>query len=130
MNTDHSSIRYKKDIIDLPDRYIDAIYKLNPVEFAFKVAPKKRVVGLIAEEVNEHLPETVVRHALDPSIIEGVQYPQLIAPLVAIIKNYKARLDAHEARLEANEAIIEKQEMMIEKLTYRLEMSETVNFRS
>jgi Collagen triple helix repeat (20 copies)/Chaperone of endosialidase len=98
--TDSSSIRYKRDVVDLPTRYIDAVYKLNPVEFAFKAAPTKKAIGLIAEDVLEHVPEAVVRHALDTSVIEGIDYQQLIAPLIAIIKNYKTRLDEYDATFE------------------------------
>ncbi len=98
-----SSRLYKKNIIDLPSKYIDAIYRLNPAEFSCKVSPQKRVIGFIGEDVTQHV--------MDPSVIEGFDYAQLIVPLVAIIKNY-------QTRISANENCIEKQEMMIEKLTY------------
>ena len=112
-----SSRRYKKHIIDLPSKYIDDIYRLKPAEFSYKmINPKKRIIGFIDEDVTQ-------QHVIDPSVIEGFDYAQLIVPLVAIIKNY-------QTRISANENCIEKQEMMIEKLTYRIDMLETASFQS
>ncbi len=88
--TDSSSIRYKQDVVDLPTRYIDAIFNLRPVEFAFKSVPNKRTIGLIAEDVLEHVPEIVTHNPLDDTIIEGLDTERLVAPLVAIAQQQSA----------------------------------------
>ena len=97
--TEPSSIRYKQDVIDLPQKYIDGIYQLRPVEFSFKTCPEKRNVGLIAEEVNEIMPEIIIRNAIDDTIIEGINYEHLVAPLINVVKHYKDVIDQHQLTL-------------------------------
>ena len=92
--TESSSIRYKDNVIKLPQRYIESIYELNPVEFTLKTSPNKRQVGLIAEQVDEILPEIVIRNI--ENRIEGIDYQQLIAPMIEILKDYKLRLNQIE----------------------------------
>jgi len=94
--TDPSSIRYKEDVVNLPNRYIDAIFHLRPVEFSFKTSPDKRSIGFIAEEVNELIPEVVIRNAQDETIIEGLDYEHLTAPIISLLQDYKHRIDTLE----------------------------------
>lgn len=87
--TDSSSIKYKDNVQNLSQRYIDAVYKLRPVEFTFKSDCRKNI-GFIAEEVDSVLPEVVTRIN---GQIEGVQYEHLVAPLVKIIQDMRKEID-------------------------------------
>jgi hypothetical protein len=103
--TDPSSIRYKENVIDLPLRYIDGLLQLRPVEFSFKTSPNKRNIGFIAEEVNEIIPEVVVRNANDDTIIEGIDYEHLVAPLLKLIQNLTKRVQDLEDVVKRNNLI-------------------------
>jgi hypothetical protein len=98
--TDASSIRYKQDIVPLPRKYIDSIYQLNPVEYVFKENAEHRKIGFIAEEVNELIPEIVVRNAVDENVIEGLDYEHLTAPIVAILQEYQKRITSLEQLIQ------------------------------
>lgn len=97
--TDSSSRRYKQDIAMLPQRYIDAIHHLKPVEFSFRSSPGARTIGLIAEDVFEHIPEIVTRNAIDPGVIEGLDMDRLIAPLIALVQAQARMLADHDRKL-------------------------------
>jgi hypothetical protein len=52
----------------------------------------KKSVGLIAEEVDEHIPEVVIRNIIDNTIIEGVEYENLVAPLIKIAQQHQKEI--------------------------------------
>ncbi len=90
-----SSRRYKTNIVSLPDKYVNSIYNLRPVEFNYKFdhdIMNKKSVGLIAEEVDEHIPEVVIRNIIDNTIIEGVEYENLVAPLIKIAQQHQKEI--------------------------------------
>mgnify|MGYP000322979622 CR=1 FL=1 len=93
-----SSIRYKENIIPISDENIHRILELNPVEFDFKTSGKHSF-GLIAEDVNTILPH-VVKLNPESGIIEGVDYEQLVAPLIAIIKRQQEQISNLSSRIE------------------------------
>jgi hypothetical protein len=111
--SDASSIRYKENVIDLPQRYIDNVHKLRPVEFTFKSTPNKKQIGMIAEQVDEFIPEIVIRNAIDENVIEGIDYKNLIAPLVQIVKEYKDKIKYLENLLDST---IESYETRLSRL--------------
>jgi hypothetical protein len=112
--TEPSSIRYKENVIDIPRRYIDSIFELRPVEFNFKNKNQKQI-GLIAEQVDEIMPEVVIRNA--DSVVEGVDYQQLIAPMIEIIKQMKSSLTQIE--YDANEILIKDLGSRLSKLEFK-----------
>ncbi len=112
-----SSIRYKQDIVNLPRRYIDAVFKLKPVEFAFKTLPNKRTVGLIAEDVVEHVPEIVTYNALDDKVIEGLDIERLIAPLVVIAQQHVTTINALQAQLKSDREMLVRKIHRLQKRT-------------
>jgi trimeric autotransporter adhesin len=85
LGTTTSSIRYKTDIRDITES--DAIYKLRPICFRFKNAPDFQEYGLIAEEVNEVLPDLVVNN--DDNQPETVRYQFL--PILMLKELQKIR---------------------------------------
>jgi Chaperone of endosialidase len=122
--TDESSLRYKQNVVDLPSRFIDGIHKLRPVEFEFKARSNQRRVGLIAEEVAEHIPEVVVHNALDDTLVEGLEYEHLVAPLIAIVQNYRKQLDVHKSQLAEHETIIQDQRTQLSNYETRIQALE------
>jgi hypothetical protein len=95
-----SSIRYKENI--RPYASLE-VFNLRPVTFDYKDKIQgTNVLGLIADEVVQHIPEVVCPDANgDP---ETVNYEMLAAPIVAGIKHLKARLDAAAIRIAALES--------------------------
>ena len=94
--TEPSSIKYKQNVTTIPQKYIDGIYQLHPVEFSFKTCPEKRQIGLIAEEVDKIMPEVVVQNDI---VIQGINYKHLVAPLIDIIKQYKNIINLQEIEI-------------------------------
>ncbi len=103
-----SSIRYKQDVIELPRRYIDAVFDLKPVEFEFKTDSRKRTIGLIAEDVLEHIPEIVMFNALDDTVVEGLEIDRLVAPLVAIAQQHEIRINTLRDQLLQCNALVQQ----------------------
>jgi hypothetical protein len=105
LGTISSSRRFKKDIVDLGDAGFK-LQQLRPVQFRYQQADASGPVqyGLIAEEVNEVLPELVVRNA--DGEIETVQYHVLPALLVAEVQRLERERQALTERLAALEALV------------------------
>ena len=99
-----SSMRYKEDIKDMNEES-SPILNLRPVTFRYKGDGKPQIkqYGLIAEEVNNVMPNLVLRGA--DGQIEAVQYTEITSLLLnevikqhRIIEDMKVRLAALEAR--------------------------------
>jgi len=96
LGTVPSSIRYKKNI--QPMNISNRIYGLNPVEFDY-IENNMHSYGLIAEQVEEIMPEIVVKN--ENNEIETVQYHLLVPMLLnELIKNRKEII---ELRMEIAE---------------------------
>ena len=74
----------------MTDEYASAILKLRPVEFKYKSNDKKGI-GFIAEEVDEILPELVIKSST--GTIETVDYHVLVAPLVKLVQQQQQDID-------------------------------------
>lgn len=92
-----SSIRYKENVIPITNENIEKILQLEPVEFDFK-KNGKHSFGLIAEEVNKILPQIIELNP-DSGIIEGVDYTQLISPLLLLVKRQQEQINLLISRL-------------------------------
>src|SRR5262249_12666653 len=102
-----SSARYKRDIHPLGEQS-QKLHQLRPVSFRYKQDPQGvKQYGLVAEEVATVYPELVLKG--EKGEIEGVQYQELIPPLVneaqhqqrewAAVKAKNAALGAQNAAL-------------------------------
>jgi hypothetical protein len=90
-----SSIRYKENVDDMADSS-SPVLNLRPVTFNFKKdVACTRQFGLIAEEVNEVMPNLVVRNA--DGDIETVKYHELVPMLL----NEVIKLNKRIAELES-----------------------------
>lgn len=91
LGTVSSSQRYKNNIMSMSDTIVDAVYRLNPVNFTYKSDETLRnQYGLIAEEVAEIIPDIVV---YKDGLPETIQYHLLPSMLIKVIKSQKALID-------------------------------------
>jgi hypothetical protein len=88
--SESSSIAIKENVIPISDA-LKIIAQLSGVTYDRKDGTAKKRAGLIAEQVNEILPNVVQKDAYgNPS---GIQYTNLIAYLIESIKELKAEID-------------------------------------
>jgi hypothetical protein len=94
LGTISSSIRYKENIKEIEE---DDILLLKPVSFTFKVdKERKKHYGLIAEEVNEIMPELVLYDA--EGKINSIAYHEMPALLLNVIKKMDKRIKELEKK--------------------------------
>ncbi len=103
LGTVSSSIRYKEDVNNMGD-LTSRLFDLRPVTFRYKTQPDAVHYGLIAEEVDQVMPELVVRgndgqietvayHELTPMLLNELQKEhKLVQDLTAENVELKARL--------------------------------------
>ena len=77
--TETSALRYKENVTDLDS--VSSLYKLRPVKFNWKDSGNDDI-GLIAEEVNKHVPELV--HLDGEGGAEGIKYSKLTSLLIKL----------------------------------------------
>jgi hypothetical protein len=83
-----SDIRIKDNIVD--SKYgLDTVLQLRSVEYDRKI-DGKHDIGLIAQEVEEIIPEFV--HT-DPEGMKSVNYPQMVSVLIKAVQELKAEVD-------------------------------------
>ena len=109
LGTVSSSARAKDEIRDMAEES-DRLMRLRPVTFRYKAQASDgpRQFGLIAEEVDEVLPELVVRNRAGE--IETVKYHELPAMLLNELQKMARRAEAAEDALRALERRLAKLE--------------------
>jgi hypothetical protein len=102
LGTASSSIRVKQDVQDMGDAS-SRLLELRPVTFHYKAQPDGPLqYGLIAEEVEQVMPELVVRDATGE--VETVAYHEMPAMLLNELQKQRATIQAQQAEIEAFEA--------------------------
>lgn len=86
--TETSAQRFKENIASITSS--EVIYQLRPVTFNW-IQDGSHDLGLIAEEVNEHLPELVSKDA--EGNIEGVKYTKLTSLLIKTVQDQQQQID-------------------------------------
>lgn len=92
-----SSLRFKEDVAGAG---LDpaAILALRPVTYHRKAdPPDTRELGLIAEEVHEHLPDVVTWYG---GKIDGIRYDLLVVPLITTVQHLHAEVERLRALVE------------------------------
>jgi hypothetical protein len=97
--TTNSSKRLKKNIKKLKNG-ISLIKNLNPVSYTKKKEKNKKEIGLIAEEVNEFLPEIVKKDVNNNP--EGIDYSRLTVVLVNAVKELSLEIEALKKKIKYN----------------------------
>ncbi len=96
-----SSIALKTNVRTY-DNALETVKRLRGVRFDWKGSGKPSV-GLIAEEVEEVVPE-VVAHERDSGAATGVNYASLVGVLVEAVKEQERERDGMQAELDALKA--------------------------
>jgi hypothetical protein len=90
-HTNVSSIRYKRNVIDIED--IGWLYALRPVNFIYKSdSTNHKQYGLIAEEV-ENINKSLVGYN-EKGQVESVDYTSFISPLIKAAQDQKNKIEA------------------------------------
>jgi len=93
--TESSARRYKENIVSL-ENSLDKIIKLKGVSYN-KIETGIKEIGFIAEEVNETLPELVLKNT--EGEIESVAYGRISVIIVEAIKELKKEIEELKAKL-------------------------------
>ena len=104
-----SDFRLKKDIVSL-ENSLDKILKLNPVTFRWKNNDTKNNIGLIAQEVEDIIPDAVNEN----NEIKGIQYNAITAMLVKSVQELKSE----------NQSLKDENQDLKKKLTNKFERLE------
>lgn len=105
-----SSERFKENIVELTYG-IDTIMDLRPVSFDWKkdfLPNGTPQVGLIAEEVEEVVPE-VIGYGPDGEV-QNLDYPKLVAVVIAALQDVWEKLTGHDEKINELEERIEELE--------------------
>lgn len=98
-----SSIAYKTNVKTYGNA-LETVKKLRGVSFNWKDSGKPSV-GLIAEEVDEVIPEVV---AHDGKTATGVNYSSLVGVLVEAVKEQQKRIQKQDEIIQAQQTAIQK----------------------
>ena len=120
-----SSLRFKQDVQDMGEAS-SRLMELRPVTFHYKSDPNGALhYGLIAEEVNDVVPELVVRDATGQ--IESVAYHEMPAMLLNELQKQRAQIAdqaetirAQQAQLDAQQDELRAERILIAELATRL----------
>jgi hypothetical protein len=93
-----SARRYKTDIESMTMDYAQKMLSLEPVTFTIKDT-KVPSIGFIAEDVEPHLPEVVLHNPVTDEP-EGIDYGNMVAPLLLLIKEQRKRINILETSLQ------------------------------
>ena len=93
--TETSALKYKENVTDLDS--VDSLYKLRPVKFNWKDSGNIDI-GLIAEEVNKHVPELV--HLDEEGGAEGIKYSKLTSLLIKAVQDQQKQIIDLKSRLD------------------------------
>ena len=93
--TETSALRYKENVTDLDS--VSSLYKLRPVKFNWKDSGNDDI-GLIAEEVNKHVPELV--HLDGEGGAEGIKYSKLTSLLIKAVQDQQKEIKDLKSRLD------------------------------
>ena len=93
--TETSALRYKENVTDLDS--VSSLYKLRPVKFNWKDSGNDDI-GLIAEEVNKHVPELV--HLDGEGGAEGIKYSKLTSLLIKAVQDHQKEIKDLKSRLD------------------------------
>ena len=107
-----SSARYKKNIADLNVNTRD-VFELRPVTYQYRKTNDKDI-GLIAEEVAEHISDLVIYDRLGRP--DAVKYDRLAVYLLEIVKDQQQRIEKLETALAAQQNNNKRLELIEAKL--------------
>lgn len=115
LGTVSSSLRFKQDVADMGEAS-SRLSELRPVTFHYKAHPDGPLqYGLIAEEVEQVMPELVVRDATGQP--ETVAYHELPAMLLNELQKQHAQIESQKAQIAELRRIV--QALIDERITVK-----------
>jgi hypothetical protein len=109
--TAYSDIRLKKNIQTI-EKPLEIVSRLRGVTFDW-IESGNHSYGLIAQEVEQVLPELVVENIPDPNsvdkdkpVIKSVDYSKMVSVLIEAVKEQQKIIDAQENRISRLEALV------------------------
>lgn len=106
----HSDIRLKKNIRRLDDSTsLSKLMKLNPVSYEWKENvptslkenyPEGRQIGLIAQEVIQHIPEVVKNEFLYDKEYKGIDYARIVTVLIGAVQEQQKQIEELKSKLK------------------------------
>ncbi len=109
----HSDARIKKNVNPL-NNSLDSVLKLNPVSYEWredvlpssflKTQKEGRQLGLIAQEVEEVIPELVNKEKLYDNEWKGVDYARLTSVLIGAVKEQQEQIEELKTRIAVLES--------------------------
>jgi len=119
LGTINSSIRFKQDVRDMGDAS-SRLMELRPVTFHYKAHPDgPPQYGLIAEDVEQVMPELVVRDATGQ--VESVAYHEMPAMLLNELQKQQATIEQQRAELDGQKAQLAQARADIEALRLQVQ---------
>ena len=88
----------KKDITTINDA-LSLCGKLRGVSYKW-IKDDKPSIGVIAQEIEQHIPEIVTTTQLDGKDVKSVDYGKIVGVLINAINELKAELDEYKATYE------------------------------
>ena len=88
----------KKDITTINDA-LGLCGKLRGVSYKW-IKDDKPSIGVIAQEIEQHIPEIVTTTQLDGKDVKSVDYGKIVGVLINAVNELKAELDQHKAEYE------------------------------
>lgn len=97
-----SDLRLKKDVQNL-NYGLQQLLDLRPVSYQWIQGPAQRQIGLIAQEVQQVIPEVVTGSADSGTM--GMNYAALVPVLIAAIKELKTEVDALKKQIAGSAGV-------------------------
>tara|TARA_Y100001951_G_C11047615_1_gene133823 strand:- start:81 stop:476 length:396 start_codon:yes stop_codon:yes gene_type:complete len=88
----------KKDITTINDA-LSLCGKLRGVSYKW-IKDDKPSIGVIAQEIEQHIPEIVTTTQLDGKDVKSVDYGKIVGVLINAINELKAELDEYKGTFE------------------------------
>jgi hypothetical protein len=113
LGTASSSRRFKENIADIGS-YSEKLYKLRPVSFIYKSdATQRPQYGLIAQEVQEIMPELVVTD--QDGQVYTVMYQNIPPLMLNELQKQYTRIQRNQERIDNQQRILVDQQLVIDK---------------
>jgi hypothetical protein len=93
-----SDIRLKENIVPL-EKGLATLEQIKTYEFNYKDRPEQTLPGVMAQEIEELVPEVVYNIEMEDDTYKAVRYPQLVPLLINAIKELSDKVNVLENKL-------------------------------
>lgn len=97
-NGSFSDRRLKENIVPL-EKGLGTVNQIKTYEFNYKDRPEQTLPGVMAQEIEELVPEVVYNIEMEDDTYKAVRYPQLVPLLINAIKELSEKVNVLENKL-------------------------------